>query len=81
MAWSTRRIDDDGTVVEGFSWSADGGTRSGEMRLTVEAGRIRTARRRLRLTAAAWLRPRAGGLEAELRGRAVVRARVSGSHA
>ena len=35
------RIDDDGTVVEGFSWAADAGRRSGEMRLTIEAGRIR----------------------------------------
>jgi steroid delta-isomerase len=32
---------DDGTVVEEFSWSADGGVRSGEMRLTVERDRIR----------------------------------------
>lgn len=35
------RVDDDGTVVEGFSWTADAATRSGEMRLTIEAGRIR----------------------------------------
>jgi steroid delta-isomerase len=35
------RVDDDGTVVEGFSWTADAGVRSGEMRITVEAGRIR----------------------------------------
>ena len=30
----------DGTVVETFSWSADGGSRSGEMRLRVVQGRI-----------------------------------------
>lgn len=30
----------DGTVVETFSWSADGGSRSGEMRLRVVRGRI-----------------------------------------
>lgn len=30
-----------GTIVEAFSWSADGGARSGEMRLTVDDGRIR----------------------------------------
>jgi hypothetical protein len=35
------RTRDDGTVVEEFSWSADGGVRSGEMRLTVERDRIR----------------------------------------
>ena len=35
------RTDTDGTVVEEFSWSADGGVRSGEMRLAVERGRIR----------------------------------------
>jgi steroid Delta-isomerase len=35
------RVEDDGTVVEGFSWSADHGVRSGEMRLVVEDGRIR----------------------------------------
>ena len=35
------RIEPDGTVVEAFSWSADGGARSGEMRLTVDGGRIR----------------------------------------
>jgi steroid Delta-isomerase len=35
------RVDDDGTVVEDFSWSADGGARSGEMRLVVEDERIR----------------------------------------
>ena len=35
------RAADDGTVIEDFSWSADGGARSGEMRLTVEAGLIR----------------------------------------
>jgi hypothetical protein len=34
-------VEPDGTVVEAFSWSADGGSRSGEMRLTVDAGRIR----------------------------------------
>jgi steroid Delta-isomerase len=36
------QVEDDGTVVEAFSWSADAGVRSGEMRLTVDAGRIRT---------------------------------------
>ena len=35
------RVEDDGSVVEPFSWSADGGVRSGEMRLVVEDGRIR----------------------------------------
>jgi hypothetical protein len=35
------RTADDGTVVEEFSWSADGGARSGEMHLTVEDGLIR----------------------------------------
>ena len=32
---------DDGTVVEEFSWTADGGARSGEMRILVDDGRIR----------------------------------------
>jgi hypothetical protein len=35
------RVDDDGTVVEPFSWSADAGARSGEMRLVVAGDRIR----------------------------------------
>ena len=35
------RIEDDGTVVEPFSWASDGGARSGEMRLVVEGDRIR----------------------------------------
>jgi ketosteroid isomerase-like protein len=35
------RTADDGTVIEDFSWSSDGGARSGEMRLTVESGLIR----------------------------------------
>jgi hypothetical protein len=35
------RVEKDGTVVEPFSWSADGGARSGEMRLVVADGRIR----------------------------------------
>lgn len=35
------RSDADGTVVEEFSWSSDGGVRSGEMRLTVQGDRIR----------------------------------------
>jgi steroid Delta-isomerase len=35
------RIEPDGTVVEAFSWSSDGGARSGEMRLTVDGGLIR----------------------------------------
>ncbi len=34
------RVEDDGTVVEPFSWATDGGARSGEMRLVVEADRI-----------------------------------------
>ncbi len=34
------RVEPDGTVVEAFSWSADGGVRSGEMRVTVDGGRI-----------------------------------------
>ncbi len=34
-------VEPDGTVVEAFSWSADAGRRSGEMRLTVDAGLIR----------------------------------------
>jgi hypothetical protein len=36
------RVERDGTVVEDFSWSADAGVRSGEMRLVVEGGRIRS---------------------------------------
>jgi hypothetical protein len=35
------RVEDDGTVVEPFSWSAAGGARSGEMRLVVADGLIR----------------------------------------
>ena len=35
------RVEPDGTVVESFSWSADSGARSGEMRLAVDGGRIR----------------------------------------
>ena len=35
------RVDEDGTVVEGFSWSADNGARSGEMRLVVDGKQIR----------------------------------------
>ncbi len=31
---------DDGTIVEEFSWTADAGARSGEMRLVVDDGRI-----------------------------------------
>ena len=31
----------DGTVVESFSWSSDGGARSGEMRLVVDGEQIR----------------------------------------
>jgi hypothetical protein len=34
------RVETDGTVVEAFSWSADGGSRSGEMRLTVDGEQI-----------------------------------------
>ena len=34
------RVELDGTVVEAFSWSADGGSRSGEMRLTVDGEQI-----------------------------------------
>jgi steroid delta-isomerase len=34
------RIEPDGTVVEAFSWSADEGSRSGEMRLTVDGEQI-----------------------------------------
>ena len=34
------RVEPDGTVVEAFSWSADGGSRSGEMRLTVDGEQI-----------------------------------------
>jgi ketosteroid isomerase-like protein len=34
-------VEADGTVVEGFSWTADDGARSGEMRLVVEDGQIR----------------------------------------
>ena len=34
-------VEDDGTVVEPFSWAHDGGARSGEMRLVVEDDRIR----------------------------------------
>ena len=35
------RVEDDGTVVEPFSWATDGGARSGEMRLAVADGLIR----------------------------------------
>jgi hypothetical protein len=35
------RVEDDGTIVEPFSWASEGGARSGEMRLVVEAERIR----------------------------------------
>jgi steroid Delta-isomerase len=35
------RVEDDGTVVEPFSWSRDAGARSGEMRLVVSDDRIR----------------------------------------
>ena len=35
------RFEDDGTIVESFSWSADAGARSGEMRLVVEGASIR----------------------------------------
>jgi len=35
------RVEEDGTVVEPFSWSADAGARSGEMRLVVAGDRIR----------------------------------------
>jgi hypothetical protein len=34
------RVEEDGTVVEPFSWSSDAGARSGEMRLVVADGRI-----------------------------------------
>ena len=34
------RIEDDGAVVEPFSWSSDAGARSGEMRLVVRGGEI-----------------------------------------
>ena len=34
-------VEADGTVVETFSWSADHGVRSGEMRLVVDGDRIR----------------------------------------
>jgi len=34
-------VDEEGTVVEPFSWSADAGARSGEMRLVVAGDRIR----------------------------------------
>jgi hypothetical protein len=35
------RVEEDGTVVEPFSWSADAGARSGEMRLVAAGDRIR----------------------------------------
>ena len=34
-------VEDDGSLVEPFSWSADGDERSGEMRLVVGGDRIR----------------------------------------
>ena len=34
-------VEPDGTVVESFSWSSDGGERSGEMRLVVDREQIR----------------------------------------
>ena len=34
------RVEPDGTVVEAFSWAADCGSRSGEMRLTVDGEQI-----------------------------------------
>ena len=41
MTLLATHVEDDGTVVEPFSWSSDAGARSGEMRLDVESGRIR----------------------------------------
>jgi ketosteroid isomerase-like protein len=41
MAVLDVRVEHDGTIVEPFSWASDGGARSGEMRLVVEAERIR----------------------------------------
>ncbi len=35
-----RELDEDGTIVQQFSWSADAGVRSGEMRLRVENDQI-----------------------------------------
>ena len=35
------RVEDDGSAVEPFSWSSDGGAHSGEMRLVVTDGLIR----------------------------------------
>ena len=34
-------VEPDGTVVESFSWSSDGGERSGDMRLVVDGEQIR----------------------------------------
>jgi steroid Delta-isomerase len=34
-------VEPDGTVVESFSWSSDGGERSGEMRLVADGEQIR----------------------------------------
>lgn len=41
MTVLTVRVEDDGTIVEPFSWSADAGARSGEMRLVTDGERIR----------------------------------------
>lgn len=41
MAVLSIRVEDDGTVVEPFSWSGDAGARSGEMRLVVSDEGIR----------------------------------------
>jgi hypothetical protein len=41
MSVVAAHMTDDGTVVEEFSWSADGGARSGEMRLMFEGDLIR----------------------------------------
>ncbi len=46
------RVEPDGTVVEAFSWSADSGSRSGEMRLTVAGERIQRLVVVVRLTSA-----------------------------
>ena len=43
-------VEPDGTVVESFSWSSDGGERSGEMRLVVDAGADPAPRRLVRLS-------------------------------
>ena len=57
------RVTDDGTVVETFSWGADRGVRSGEMRLDGRGRAHQAPRRSVRLSAPV---PRAARLQARV---------------